>query len=105
MSRISLMSRPSRCRRKRNNRRLRPVLADGSAGFVPLEPRLLLNASAESGASSIHVDARIKHKIQLELHHVKATHLPKRLTPAQEINAQYAAFSAAFAKVLNDYVQ
>jgi hypothetical protein len=37
-------------------------------------------------------------------HHAHASHAPKRLTPVAEINAQYAAFLAAFNNVLNSYV-
>ncbi len=100
-SRISLMSRPGRCRHRRIDRRLRPVLAaSGVEGVVPLEPRLLLSASIEPAGSA----AQIRDLARHTPHHAKAAHPPKRLTPAQEINAQYAIFTAGFAKTLNDYV-
>jgi uncharacterized membrane protein YgcG len=98
------MSTPNWCRYTRINRRLRPMLADGSEGFVSLEPRLLLSATAERGAGAAHMAAQERLLSKLEHHHPKAAHPPKRLTPAQEINAQYAAFTAGFANVLNNYV-
>jgi hypothetical protein len=94
------MSRPSRRRHRRIDRRIRPMHAAGLEGFIALEPRLLLSATAETDGHAAHV----RHLSRREPHHVKATHPPKRLTPAQEINAQYAAFSAGFANALNDYV-
>jgi hypothetical protein len=95
------MSRPRRCRHRRIDRRARPTLAAGGLeGFIPLEPRLLLSSSNQPGATV----AQIKHMARAAAHHVKAAHPHKRLTPAQEINAQYAAFTAGFAKVFNDYV-
>ena len=95
------MSRPGRCRHRKIDRRLRPVLATGVVeGVVPLEPRLLLSASIEHAGST----AQITDLARRAPHHAKAAHPPKRLTPAQEINAQYAIFTAGFAKTLNDYV-
>ena len=68
------MSRLSRCRQTRINRRRRPMLAESLDGFVPLEPRLLLSALAESSASATHVAAHIKHLTHPKVHHVKAAH-------------------------------
>jgi hypothetical protein len=89
-----------RHRSRRTNRRLRPVLACTLHDCVSLEPRLLLSALAETSA------AHIEHVAHPKLHHHKAAHhLPRRLTPTQEINTQYALFTAAFNKALSDYVQ
>jgi hypothetical protein len=76
------------------------VLYASLEGFMALEPRLLLSASAEPAGSA----AAVRHATRHTPHHVKASHPPKRLTPAQEINAQYALFSAGFANTLNEYV-
>ena len=76
------------------------MLAAGLEGVLPLEARLLLNASAEPAGSV----AQIQHLTRREQLHVKAAHPQKRLTPKQEINAQYALFTAGFARTLNEYV-
>ena len=96
---------PARCPHSRIDRRLRPTLESGSQRFVALEPRVLLSATAEPASGAVHLAAQDRNLARLELHHKRAANPHKRLTPAQEINAQYATFTAGFAKVLNDYVQ
>jgi hypothetical protein len=99
------MPRPSPPRaRRRIDRRLRPTFDRGLEGFVHLEPRLLLSALSETGASGARSAAQIERLTQRELHHVKPAHTHKRLTPSQAVNAAYAAFTAGYTKVLNDYV-
>jgi hypothetical protein len=97
---LTTRQRPSRAGR-RIDRRLRPTFDGGLEGIVPLEPRLLLSALSESSASA----ARITHVAQTQLHHVKAAHPHKRVTPSQAVNAAYAAFTAGYNNVLNDYVK
>ena len=89
------------------------MLDQASKGILALEPRVLLNASS---LTSLHA-ARLAHRAeQTAAHasqhaaatatrHAAASRLPKRLTPTQEINAQYAAFTTAFNNVLAAYVQ
>jgi hypothetical protein len=95
----------SQSRRGRIERRCRPMLDHASDGVLALESRLLLNASS---LTSVH-SPRLAHKIEptaaRPVHPAAARKLPKRLTPTQEINAQYAAFTAAFNNVLTTYVQ
>jgi hypothetical protein len=105
MSGTLFIFKPSACRRTRINRRLRPALVEGPVGCEPLEPRLLLNGSAESSALASRLVAQIRHLTHKEIHHAKAAHPQKRLTPTQKINAAYAAFSLAYKNVLGQYVQ
>jgi hypothetical protein len=95
----------SQSRRRRIERRCRPMLDHASKGVLALEPRILLNASS---LTSLHA-ARLAHRAEQTAarasQHAAATRLPKRLTPTQEINAQYAAFTTAFNNVLDAYVQ
>src|SRR4051794_17881852 len=76
--------------RSRNHRRVvrgfRPSFDGANGGIIALEPRTLLSATpAAARAPHAHPAARAPHRAH-------ATHPPKRLTPAQEINRQYAAF-------------
>ncbi len=96
---------PGQCRRMRIDRRLRPALSGDAQGVVELEPRLLLSATAEPASSAAHLAAQVRHQARLELQHEKKANPHKRLTPNQKLNAEYAAFTAGFVKVLNDYVQ
>ena len=73
-------------------------------GLVPLEPRLLLSASAEPAASAAHIAAE-RRSTRLELHHAKAAHPsrsasrpPRKSTPSTPLSR------SAFTNVLNDYV-
>jgi hypothetical protein len=103
----------SQSRRRRIERRCRPMLDHASKGVLALEPRILLNASS---LTSLHA-ARLAHRAEQTAarasqhaaatasQHAAASRLPKRLTPTQEINAQYAAFTTAFNNVLDAYVQ
>ena len=104
-NRISRMSTPSRRRPRKIDRRLLPVVAGGAEALIPLEPRLLLSAPAVSSPGAAHAAEAAKRVKHHTAHTEHAAHPPKRLTPAQEINAQYALFSTAFAGVLNAYVQ
>jgi hypothetical protein len=105
---MSLMAEVTKERRsrRRNDRRFRPVVDPGSFGSVLLEGRQML-----SGGVSLGLDAGPKaaHAIALAArasrHAAKVAHAPKRLTPAQEVNAQYTAFVAAFNQQLNFYIQ
>ena len=99
------MFRPSRRRPRKIDRRLLPVVAGGAEALMPLEPRLLLSAQAVSSSSAAHAAEAAKPVKHHKAHPEHAAHPPKRLTPAQEINTQYALFSNAFAGVLNAYVQ
>jgi uncharacterized membrane protein YgcG len=94
-----------RGQRRRTDRQCRPVLDHWTGGSFALEPRLLLNATAVGRANANAVSRRDDHSEASSSHHAKASHPTKRLTPTQEINAQYAAFTAAFNNVLTSYVQ
>ena len=92
--------------RRRIDRRLRPTFDRGLECIVQLEPRLLLSARAESGHSAAHIAARIKRATELEAKHAEAAHSHGRITPAQEINATYAAsHGRVYATQLNNYIQ
>jgi hypothetical protein len=88
--------------RRRTNREFRPTVDPSSQGSASLEVRELLSGGVSLGvdagpaAAQVHVPAA---------HRAKASHPPKRLTPAQAINAQYTAFLAAFNQQLNFYVE
>jgi hypothetical protein len=95
---------PSR-RRRRVDRQCRPVLDHGAGGSFALEPRMLLDATAVGRAHANAISRHAAHTAAGNSHHAKASHPTKRLTPTQEINTQYAAFTAAFNSVLASYVQ
>ena len=102
---LNLAGPSTRPLRQRADRRLRPTIDHGAEGIAQLEPRVLLSALAESPASAAHIAAQIQHLARKEIHHAKAAHPHKRLTPAQEVTAVYNAYTLAFANVLSLYVQ
>jgi hypothetical protein len=95
----------SQSRRRRIERQCRPVLDHTSEGVLALEPRLLLSASSLTSSHAARLAHRAEQTAARASHHAAASRLPKRLTPTQEINAQYAAFTTAFNNVLDAYVQ
>ncbi len=56
-------------------------------------------------APASHLAVRVEHAARHETHHAGSAHSSRRLTQTQEINAQFAAFTAAFNNVLNAYTQ
>jgi hypothetical protein len=95
----------SQGRQRRTERRCRPAIDLPSEGILALESRLLLNASHLTSLHAERVAHRAEQIAARRPNHTSASSLPRRLTPAQEINAQYAAFTTAFNNVLNAYVQ
>jgi hypothetical protein len=92
-------------RKRRIDRQCRPEVGHGGGGSCALEPRVLLSAIAAVRAEASARPRHGAHAAASNSHHAKASHPTKRLTPTQEINAQYAAFTAAFNNVLASYVQ
>jgi hypothetical protein len=91
-------------RHRRSRRIFRPVLAHASNGAAALDRRVL-----PSGGKLAHIGLAaltpVKATMALrEAQVLAAVHHAKRLTPAQEINLQYAAFLAAFRQVQAAYV-
>jgi hypothetical protein len=95
----------SQRRRRRIERGCRPTLDHASDGFLALESRLLLNASPAAGVHASRAVHHVEHATAGHSQDTHAKHTTKRLTPTQAINAQYAAFTAAFNAVLDAYVQ
>jgi hypothetical protein len=95
----------SQGRRRRTERRCRPAIDHPNEGVLALESRLLLNASHLTTLHAERVAQRAEQIAARRPSHASSKSLPKRLTPTQEINAQYAAFTAAFDNVLDAYVQ
>ena len=95
----------SQGRRRRAERRCRPAIDRPSEGILALESRLLLNASHLTSLHAERVAHRAEQIAARRPNHTTASSLPRRLTPTQEINAQYAAFTTAFNNVLDAYVQ
>jgi hypothetical protein len=95
----------SQGRRRRTERRCRPAIDLPSEGVLALESRLLLNASHLTSLHAERVAHRAEQIATRRSSHTTASSLPRRLTPTQAINAQYAAFTAAFNNVLDAYVQ
>jgi hypothetical protein len=81
------------------------MLDHASDGFLALESRLLLNASPAAGVHASRADHHVERATASHAHDTHAKRTTKRLTPTQEINAQFAAFTAAFNAVLTAYVQ
>jgi len=81
------------------------MLDHASEGVLALESRLLLSASSVASLHAARLDHHLEVTAARPIHHSAASKLPRRLTPAQQINAQYAAFTAAFDAVLAAYVQ
>ena len=118
--------REHRRKRTRNGRGFRPRLDLTGDGATPLDRRLLLSRGFEAvaGHSQLHPAAQHKPSIVHAIQHkpsivhaiqhkssivhatypAKASHPPKRLTPVQEINSQFATFLAQFRQVENYYV-
>jgi hypothetical protein len=95
----------SQGRRRRAERRCRPALDHPNEGVLALESRLLLNASHMTSLHAERVAERDAQIAARRSNHTTASSLPRRLTPTQEINAQYAAFTTSFNNVLDAYVQ
>ena len=92
--------------RRRNVIRFQPLLDLASEGAVVLDRRLLLSAdSARAGPRrpSCERSSRCDPPSHARSKHGKAA--SSRVTPAQEINNQYAQFLAAFQTVAESYVQ
>jgi hypothetical protein len=95
----------SQRKRRRTERRCRPRLDCANVGSFALEPRVLLNASAATTLNSERSAERVEQSAARRSHQVRTNHLPRRLTPAQKIRAEYSAFETAFNTVLGAYVQ
>lgn len=66
----------------------------------------MLNASGLADTPRAHHHAaHLEHTAVHHVHEAKHTAHARQLTPIQEINAQYAAFTAAYMNVLNKYVE
>ncbi len=91
--------------RRRIERRCRPGLDHPSEGALALESRLLLSTSSLTTLREARLAEHAEQVAARHSDHRAAPSLPRRLTPAQEINAQYAAFAAAFINVLDAYEQ
>ncbi|MGP0068665.1 MAG: hypothetical protein ACLQGP_34325 [Isosphaeraceae bacterium] len=96
------MSNPSEY--SRNRRRYCPTAADTSEGAYVLEHRILLNGGKVTVAGHGHAAARPRPDAAPEAHRAKGSHTARRLTPAQEINAQFAAFLTMLNTVVDAYV-
>jgi hypothetical protein len=73
------------------------MLDHAGEGVLALEPRLLLHASHPASLTSSHVAADADHSAK--------SHTPKRLTPTQEVNLQYATFLNNFNAELVIYAE
>jgi hypothetical protein len=87
--------------RRRNVIRFRPTVDLGSDGATVLDRRLLLSADS---VKAVHAAHHTDH-VQTRSHSSTAHAASSRVTPAQEINTQYAQFLAAFQAVQESYVQ
>jgi hypothetical protein len=91
-------------RQRRYDRPFRPSLQESG-----LEPRRLLSAGMTSpgghGPGQVAASlARVAHPLARNAHTLASQHA-RRLTPSQEINAQFASFLADFVVVEEQYVQ
>jgi hypothetical protein len=97
--------------------RFRPAVTEAGSGADVLDRRLLLSGGMATvighGQAAVRPEpkeAHAAHHVKLTpkashpAHPVKVSHTAKLLTPAQEIDAQYAAFLAAFRTVEDSYV-
>ncbi len=93
-------------KRTRIGRGFRPRLELAGDGATALDRRLLLSGGFEAVAGHVrpHPVAQHKSAIVHATHPAKASHIPKRLTPVQEINSQYATFLDQFRQVESYYV-
>jgi hypothetical protein len=92
-------------RRGLRSLRFRPVVSLASGGASVLGRRLLLSADAASGAHASAHAQYVEPLGQRAAHSDAAQKTSSRTTPAQQINKQYALFSANFQTVVNSYVR
>jgi hypothetical protein len=88
-------------RSRRTSQRFRPRVDLTGGGAIELDRRLMLSADSAKAAHAAHHASHVQSKSHIAKGHSASS----RVTPAQEINNQYAQFQAAFQTVIESYVQ